>query len=176
MGVAQPRSEAPQSVWLHLDKEALNSDQELTSIRQIAFLEQRGSDPDLVMMTFRVRLGKVWPNSAKTEVWLWEVKGLRCGMHFSGNNRWENRNTYRSEGWWHVHRYMFHDYHLQYNWRTQWDTSQQTHDVVWTSMRRNDVASTSCAGWVGMKRQRKKPRITIDVKDIYDERRDSKRR
>ena len=55
-----------------------------------------GSDHDLVMMTFRVRLKKARkPNQPRLRFDL--EQGPRCGLHFSGNDRWEVRTTHWTE-------------------------------------------------------------------------------
>ena len=52
-----------------------------------------GSDHDLVMMTFQVRLKKTRkPNQPRLRFDL-DAEGPRCGLHFSSNNRLEVRTT-----------------------------------------------------------------------------------
>ena len=41
------------------------------------------------------------PHPAKSEVWPWEVKRPRQGMHISSNVSKELRIMHRPEGWWH---------------------------------------------------------------------------
>ena len=73
-----------------------------------------GSDHDVVMMTFQVRLKKTRkPNQPRLRLDLEKLRDPDVACTFSSKDRWEVRITHWTERGGHGHGY--HDYHLQYS-------------------------------------------------------------
>ena len=112
MDMAQPDGEHHNQIDYILVKKRFRSG--VNTHRAWSFLRADiGSDHDLVMLTFRVRLKKARkPNQPTLRFDLEKLRDLYVICSFLSNDRWEIRITHWTEKWGHGH--WYYDYHLKY--------------------------------------------------------------
>ena len=109
-----------------------------------------GSDHDLLMMTFHLRLKRISKPKHKTQVWPWKAERSQRGGNLPSYDKREVCTSHHHEQW--RYRHGLNDHHLQHSsdWNSQWDPLQNL--------------------------QKKKPWVTAEILDLCNKRRELRKK
>ena len=122
-----------------------------------------GSNHDLLMMSFNLRLKRISELKHKTQDWPWNAERTQCVRNLPGYGRWEDCTSHHCVQW--RYRHGLNNHHLQHSsdWNSRWDPWKTSSEEKNLGHCRN---SWSVWQWRELRKRRFEPEGSVKYREV----------